>query len=172
MITNQTLTGDGTTTTFTLNQSTSAVAIIVTINGVQQTPDVAYTVVGDQITFATAPAVGDIIQVRYIASTTALTELSSSDGNTTVTVNNTPSIVFQLAGSNAMVINANSVIDTSGSQGVLLPHYTVLQTANLSAPSTGQMIFVTNGDSGNPCLAIYSGGAWKRVSLGANISST
>ena len=172
VITNQTLEGDGVTTTFTLNQATTAVAIIVTINGVQQTPDTAYTVASDQITFATAPAVGDVIQVRFIASTTTVTELSNSNGNTLVRVYNTPAIAFTISSSNAMVINSNSVVDTTGSQGVVLPGYTVLQTANLATPASGQMIFVTNGDAGNPCLAIYSGGAWKRVSLGATISAS
>jgi hypothetical protein len=35
-----------------------------------------------------------------------------------------------------------------------------------------KFVAVTNGDAGNPCLAVYSSGAWKRVSLGANISAT
>jgi hypothetical protein len=60
----------------------------------------------------------------------------------------------------------------SADQSLTLPSYTVAQSANISAPSAGQVIYVSNGDAGNPCLAVYSSGAWKRVSLGANISAT
>jgi len=32
------------------------------------------------------------------------------------------------------------------------------------------MIYVQNGDSGAACLAVFAGGVWKRVVLGAAIS--
>lgn len=45
-----------------------------------------------------------------------------------------------------------------------------------SAPSATtfdqHLIYVTNGDAGQPCLAVAQGGVWKRISLGAAISST
>ena len=43
-----------------------------------------------------------------------------------------------------------------------------------SAPSranTGEVIYVSDGDAGSPCLAVYDG-SWKRVALGATISAT
>lgn len=128
VITNQTITPDGSTANYTLDQSTTTDAILVTINGISQTPTVDYSVAGNSITFTTTPLTTDIVQVRFIASTTAIS-------------------------------------------GVTLPSYTVAQAQALPSVSTGQMIYVTNGDSGNPCIAVYSGGAFRRISFGANIST-
>jgi len=67
-ITSQTIsTADGSTTTFTLDQSTDAERILVAINGLGQNPGINYTVVGDQITFFEAPQISDIIEIRYIS---------------------------------------------------------------------------------------------------------
>jgi hypothetical protein len=129
VITNQTITPDGSTATFALNQSSSSDACLVSINGVLQTPSIDYSVVANSITFTSTPIVSDIVQVRFVASTTAISALA-------------------------------------------LPNYTVAESANIAAPQTGQLIYATNGDSGNPCLAVYSSGAWKRIALGANISAT
>jgi cytoskeletal protein CcmA (bactofilin family) len=70
-ITQQTITGDNVTKTFTLNQLTTSVGILVSINGTVQQPDVAYTVSGTQITFAEAPNSTDVIDVRFIVSASA-----------------------------------------------------------------------------------------------------
>lgn len=54
---------------------------------------------------------------------------------------------------------------------LILPIYSV---ASLPDPSTRYMVTVgcTDGDSGGPCLAVSDGGSWKRVSLGATVSTT
>jgi hypothetical protein len=170
-ITNQTITPDGSSVTYTLDSSTTAVAIIVTINGVLQTPDVAYTVLGNQITFAETPNVSDIIQVRYIALITAVSELSSSDGNTTVRIYNVPSIEFKVNDQILANLTTSNVFNISTAHSLQLPNYTVAQANALANVSDGQLIYVSNGDTGNPCLAVYSGGDWKRVALGATIST-
>ena len=36
---------------------------------------------------------------------------------------------------------------------------------------TGAVVYCTNGDSGSPCLAVSNGLAWKRLALGATIST-
>ena len=67
-ITFQTLTGDGSTTAFTLAQSVvSGEALIVTIGNVVQEPGIsaAYTAQGNTLTFDAAPANGDVITVRF-----------------------------------------------------------------------------------------------------------
>jgi hypothetical protein len=67
-ITSQIITTDGINDTFTLNQSTTEDSILVNINGtIQQAGLGAYTVVGNQITFAEIPLTTDIIEIRYIA---------------------------------------------------------------------------------------------------------
>jgi hypothetical protein len=70
IISNQTISPDGSSSTFNLNQSTTAVGVLVTINGVTQTPNVSYTVASNNISFSQTPLTGDIIQVRYLSGTT------------------------------------------------------------------------------------------------------
>ena len=41
-----------------------------------------------------------------------------------------------------------------------------------SAGTAGRLVFVTDGDSGNKCLAVDDGTAWKRIALGATVSAT
>ena len=70
VITNQTINPDGSSLTYTLNQSTTAVGIFVTINGIAQTPNDSYTVVANQITFAEALLTTDVVQVRFLSGAT------------------------------------------------------------------------------------------------------
>jgi hypothetical protein len=51
--------------------------------------------------------------------------------------------------------------------GGLLESYTVATLP--STPVTGSLIFVSDGDTGLPCLAVYDGSNWKIISLGSNI---
>jgi hypothetical protein len=41
-----------------------------------------------------------------------------------------------------------------------------------ASPAEGMLAYATNGAGGSPCLAVYDGTAWKRIALGATISST
>ena len=80
-IVSEVITADGINDTFTLNQSTTEDAILVNINGtIQQAASGAYSVAGNQITFAEIPLTTDIIEIRYIAGGVAVT----SYGNTQV----------------------------------------------------------------------------------------
>jgi hypothetical protein len=65
-VTNQVLYGDNTTTVFTLNKDSTDAATLVAFNGVLQLPGVAYSIAGNSITFAQAPAVSDTIDVRFL----------------------------------------------------------------------------------------------------------
>jgi hypothetical protein len=167
----QQITPDGSSLTYSLDQDTNAASILVSFNGVAQLPGVAYTVTGNSITFASAPLPTDAVDIRFLAAATTDDIILNSSGNSRITVTDTPSIVFNIAESNVATITAGGVIDFSASQSLQLPVYTVAQSANLANVSTGQVIYVSNGDTGNPCLAVYSGGAFKRISFGANISS-
>lgn len=64
----QTFSGNGSGNTFPLTHSTTTGGVLVTLNGVQQTPGVAYTVANTSITFAETPTSTDVVDVRYIAS--------------------------------------------------------------------------------------------------------
>jgi hypothetical protein len=37
--------------------------------------------------------------------------------------------------------------------------------------TTGNLIFCPDGDGGSPCLAVYDGSSYKRIALGATIST-
>jgi hypothetical protein len=65
---NQDIVPNGTNTIYTLNYNTTAEGIIVSINGTLQQPGTAYSVAGNQITFAEVPLVTDIISIRFISS--------------------------------------------------------------------------------------------------------
>lgn len=170
-ITDQLITPDGVSNTFVLTETTTTAAILVVVNGVTQTPAVAYTVTGNSITFAEVPQTTDIISIRYLTEVSTVSELTNTYGNTLVRCNDTPDIQFQINGANAAVITAAEVFDISSGHSLQLPVYTVANATALANTATGQVIYVSDGDSGNPCLAVYSGGAWKQVALGATIST-
>lgn len=170
-VSDQQITPDGSTVTYTLDQDTNQASILVTFNGVTQIPGVAYTVTGNSITFAQAPQTTDIIDVRFLASASTRDKILNTTGNTKVQTYDNSTIVFTAASSNVITITSTGLVDFSSSKSLQLPTYTVAQAANISGPAAGQLIYVSNGDTGNPCLAVYSGGAWKRISFGANIST-
>jgi hypothetical protein len=152
-ITSQTIVGDGSTLNFALDQATTAAAIIVATNGVVQQPDVAYTVAANVITFAEAPLTTDTIDVRFTAAVTTVSSISNTSGNAEITV------------------TGAGVANIATCDSLQLPSFTVASAGNIVTPLDGQMIYVVNGDSGSPCVAVYSSGGWRRVSLGANIST-
>ena len=153
-VTSQTLTGDGSTVTFSLNEEATAAGLIVSTNGVVQLPGTAYTVTGNQITFAEAPISSDTVDVRFTSAVTTINSIGSDSGESRITLTN------------------NDVVDISTTHSLQLPTYTVTEANALNNVANGQLIYVSNGDTGNPCLAVYSAGAWKVSSLGANISSS
>ena len=139
-ITNQTLTGDGSTITFSLNYSATAESILVTINGVMQTPTVAYTTNTGAltITFTEAPAIADIIQVRYIAATTVLAAL----------INGTSNVAIPVSGGNInLTAGGNTSFTVTNTGAVVTGNIT---TGNLSL--TGNIIspnITGNATAGN-----------------------
>lgn len=152
-ITTQIITGDDSSVTFTLNQSTTASAIIVSTNGVMQIPDVAYTVSGNLITFPEPPLTSDVIAVRFTASVSTVNAITNTSGQ-------------------QLIITTPGIVDTSNTHSLQLPIYSVAQATALGNVAAGQVIYVSNGNTGSPCLAVYDGSSWKRVIFGATISSS
>ena len=175
-ILDQQVSGDGVNNTFSLtygNGQATVASILVSINGTAQIPTAAYTVdtLANTITFAEIPQDTDKIDIRYLASTAPPGALYNTSGNAAIHVTDTPNIVFTVNSANVATITAAGVFNIGTGHSLQLPSYTVVQANALSNVATGQLIYVSNGDTGNPCLAVYSGGAWKRISFGANISS-
>ena len=169
-ITDQQFNGDGVNTNFILSETASQSSILVGINGVGQLPGVAYTVSGNTLAFTQAPAVSDTVDVRFLSAALSHETIYNTYGNAVVRTYDTPEIALSINSANILTIGTDTVVDISGSTSLKLPTYTVAQAANIATPVAGQVIYVANGDTGNPCLAVYSGGSWKRVSLGATIS--
>jgi hypothetical protein len=65
-ILDQQLYGDGNTVTFALVTPSVTNAVIVSINGVLQIPDAAYTVTSGNITFNEAPLSTDLVDIRFL----------------------------------------------------------------------------------------------------------
>jgi len=93
-----------------------------------------------------------------VTGTITATNFTSS-GVGTPTINSSTNIV--LDATNAVVINSSPI---------RLNSYTTVE-ANVVAGVAGDMIYVSDGNSGSPCVAISDGSNWKVISLGANISS-
>ena len=84
-IVSQSFTGDGSTVNFTLSQNATTNGVLVSINGVVQSPSTSYAVSGTALTFTEAPLTGDVIDVRLLSTAVDATVLS--DVNTSVSVN-------------------------------------------------------------------------------------
>lgn len=89
----QVITGDAANVTFDLDYTTTSTGIIVNTNGVLQLPDVAYSVSGNQITFAEAPLASDTVEVRFISRISTVTAITNGSGNSRVeTVSNAATV--------------------------------------------------------------------------------
>ena len=68
-VTNQTLNGDGSTVSFTLDRTTTTAAALIMLNGVVQLPSTAYNMSPNPSTtliFTEAPSVSDVIDIRFL----------------------------------------------------------------------------------------------------------
>ena len=80
---------DGINANFTLPvTSASTNGTIISINGVVQIPTTAYSISGNVVTFTEAPAIGDVIDVRALTTTSQVTTLASDNGLNQVIVDN------------------------------------------------------------------------------------
>ena len=151
-ITSQTFAGDNSTVAFTLNAAATTASVIVSINGTVQTPTTAYAVSSTTLTFTEAPASGDAIEVRRISTLTTVTNITNGLGDT-------------------ISVDANGVAQFATVHSLQLPTYTVTQANALSNKAAGQLIYVSNGNGGAPCLAVYNGSNWQQVRFDGTISA-
>jgi len=151
-ITTQSFSGDNSTVAFTLNATATTASVIVSINGTVQAPTTAYAVSGTTLTFTEAPASGDAIEVRKISSLTTISEISNGAGD-------------------VISVDANGVAQFATVHSLQLPTYTVTQANALSNKAAGQLIYVSNGNGGAPCLAVYNGSNWQQVRFDGAISA-
>jgi hypothetical protein len=174
---------DGSNAVFTLPAAATTNGCIVSINGVVQLPTVAYSIGGtnnDVLTFTEAPALGDVIDVRTLITTSQVTTLESATGfNTIAITNSNVKITTGTSSRNSVIewntagaevnLRANVTVATSGSPAVVdsfdstvygSAEYTV--TASIQGTNIRQMskvTLVTDGAAttvlqyGNVCTA-------------------
>jgi hypothetical protein len=97
--------GNGTANTFTLSQTGTTAATIVSINGIVQIPTTSYSVTGNVLTFTEAPEVSDVIDARLLTTTTTVTALVSG------------SAIIEGNGANAFVLTGNFLNGNANGSG-------------------------------------------------------
>lgn len=163
-ITDQQITPDGTSVTYTLNQDTNQTSILVAINGVGQIPGSAYAVTGNLITFSEAPVPTDLIDIRFLATATTKDKILNGSGNTYVKTTDASTVIFNIATSNVMTVSANGVSVTSGNistnnqisatgniitSGYFVGNFAGNISGNLVVPgSNTQVLYNNNGNAG------------------------
>lgn len=161
-ITDQQFYGDGTNSVFTLNQTTTASGILVSMNGTIQQPGTAYTVSGNQITFAEVPQTSDLIDVRFIASaTTAIYD--------NINIDSAPIQV---------ILGANTIIDSFSTTATRSVKYTISSTspfdahmAEVHVTQFGGKVFLTSYgvlNTGGNTITYYANVNGSTVNLLAN----
>ena len=144
VISENTYTGDGTTTAFTLSQSSTTNATLVMINGVVQIPITAYSVSGTTLTFTEAPLSTDIIAARVITTSTTVTALTAGTsainindsgagtGNASTIVNNSVRYIANSGTSGSNYFNGGQA-PTMGNVSLTQSTPTVIDTFSVSA---------------------------------------
>ena len=113
----QSLTGDGSTVTFTLDQTVATeTGIIVSVGGVLQEPSVAYdlTVGGTKITFSEAPSSTDTVYIHYLGKAIVqnVQDLNGAEfvldanGNTSFTADTDDEIDIKVGGTDISTIKS------------------------------------------------------------------
>lgn len=139
--------GDGSTAIFTLSQPTSSDGAFITLNGVMQSPGVAYSVSGYTLTFTEAPSIGDRIDIRYITLANELSLTSIGDFNTTITVDDSAEIANVNINGNTQVQITTSTTKINNSFATTAP---VTKTNDFTLSDVEN--FVINNKSGSTCI--------------------
>lgn len=158
---------DGVNDTFVLPAATTTNSSIVSINGVLQLPGVAYNAFSGNtsIVFTEAPAIGDVIDVRILTTTTTVESVSSANGFNYFQANNTSLSFF--TGNTLVGAIENWRIDTNGD-------FYPITKSNIGASSNRvDYLFASNIDISGGTLTGVSlgGGSLDNTIIGANIAA-
>ena len=111
----QTLTANSSTTVFTLSNGVAdANNLLVSIGGIIQEPNVAYTAIGTVITFASAPVTNDPIFITFLGMETTTAGSSRDDVTYQIGTGNgttTPiTLSMSVVNSDAIRVSLNGVV--------------------------------------------------------------
>ena len=177
VIENQVIVGNGITATYSLVKASPATNLIVATNGVIQLPNIAYTVVGDMITFAETPLSTDIIEVRFISqSVSPIANISNAqivDG-LLVVVSTTPTVVdtfaFGVYRSAKYLMSMTFSDGNSQMADVMVTHNGFLGAAvTIDSQLIATMTPVTGG---SPTIITFNTYAWASMCVLTATSST
>ena len=74
-----------------------------------QFPETAYTVSGNSISFVQTPLTQDLIDIRYISYTTAISYLTNESGNASVSVTQQGNILLTTNGNLLSTLSGNNI---------------------------------------------------------------
>ena len=157
---------DGINTTFILAANGTSSGTLVSINGVLQIPSTAYSVSGATLTFTEAPAIGDVIDTRVMATTSVVNQLASDNGFNQFVANNT-SLSFY-TGNVSLGTVENWRMDTNGD-------FYPVTSANIGAPNNRvDYLYASNINlSGGTITGVaLTGGPIDDTPIGGNIGNT
>jgi len=151
----QTLTADSSTTTFTLNYTAgSSSAILVSVAGVVQEPEVGYNLTngGTQIIFSAAPTTGDTVFVVFLGLTRDVADFLNTGSITNQTLLNELAadddqlLIYDTSAAQLKKINKSNIATT-------LSYNTVTATGDGSTTT----VTVTSGTNVNNVLVLING---------------
>ena len=143
----QTLTANSSTTVFTLSNGVAdANNLLVSIGGIIQEPNVAYTAIGTVLTFASAPVTDDPIFITYLGMETTTSASSRDDVTYQIGTGNGTTTPLTLSTS---VVNSDAV--RVSLNGLVQKPWT-----DFTASGT-TLTFTTAPDATNEILVYYIG---------------
>jgi len=105
--------------------------------------------------------------------------ISNSTGDVTINDNLKVNNNLTVDGNNTLGSDSNDTVTINGiatfNNGLNLTNLntaTANTIAGFGIVGTGGIAYITDGDSGNPCIGVYNGSSWKRIALGSDISSS
>ena len=181
----RTYTGNGVATTYTVTSGVTVSSVLVTENGLVQTPTSDYTIASTTLTFAVAPANGVVIQIRELAMAIATTVSPAYRAYTGNGVATTYTVTSGLT-ANSLIVAENGIIQrpttdytVSGSTltFVTAPNNGVdIQIRELSlngGMSTGSgSLPYQGGNSGKYLTTDGATASWANVSSGVTLGKT
>jgi hypothetical protein len=154
---------DGVNTIFSLDYSTTAEGIIVSINGTLQQPGVAYTVVGNLITFTEPPLSTDIISVRYIASGTVTAENAQEVNSANIAISTSPVMIDSF--SQLYYRSAKYMITTTAASSAEFSEFAVVHmgatvaVSNVNKVITGSSLTTITANISGSTVRIWATGS-------------
>lgn len=157
---------DGVNTSFILAANGTTSGTMVSINGVMQVPSSAYSISGATLTFTEAPAIGDVIDTRVLATTSVVSAIASDNGFNQFIADNDHLSFY--TGNLALGTVENWRIDSGGD-------FYPITSSNIGSPSNRvDYLFASNINlSGGTISGVaLTGGPIDDTPIGGNIGNT